>query len=304
VNGSIQRKSVLLIGVTDAGKTNFLSRLWLALDAGHGILAKAGNPDDLDYLAAGADHLLRGEFAPHTPQDVRDATEIPVKKGDGSNEYRGTLVVSDWPGEQILSIFRTRQWSLEWENRISAGCGCLLFVRVDSPQLIAPLDWISCHHLFGGPMPAVPHEDHPGDKQKPPTQVLLVDWIQFLRAAFTDRVGGSYRPRIGIVVTAWDLAPNDQKAAGPSAWISSNLPLLAQYIESNSDNFDFECFGVSVASGDLKADEEFKKAYLKGDPRSAGEVVHSLSGKVEASSDMTFPVAWALGLLNPTSKEC
>lgn len=262
------------------------------------MLAKAGNPDDLDYLAAGADHLLRGEFAPHTPQDVRDATEIPVKRVSSGDDFHGSIVVPDWPGEQILSIFRTRQWSNEWEARISPGCGCLLFVRVDSPELIAPLDWINCHHLFGGPVPAVPPEEHAGKKPKPPTQVLLVDWVQFLRQAFTDRVGGSYRPRIGIVVAAWDLVASDQKIAGPAAWVASNLPLLAQYIGSNSKDFEFAYFGVSVASGDLNADQEFKKAYLKGDPRTAGEVVHSLSGEVETSTDVTLPVAWALGLVD------
>jgi hypothetical protein len=76
--------------------------------------------------------------------------------------------------------------------------------------------------------------------------------------------------------------------------------LLAQYIESNGDEFDFAYFGVSVASGDLNADHEFKKAYLSRDPRTAGEVVHSLSGKLETSADMTVPIAWALGLASET----
>lgn len=293
-------RSVLLIGVRDAGKTNFLSRLWLALEAGRGVLAKAGLPSDLDYLATGADHLLKGEFAERTPPDVRDATEIPVKNTSNGHEFLGTLIVPDLPGEQILSIFRTRQWSNEWEDRIGPGCGCLLFVRVDSNELIAPLDWLNCHHLVGGPLPAVPPENDGADKAKPPTQVVLVDWLQFLRKAFTERVRGSYKPRIGIVVAAWDLVPNDQKQTGPGVWVAANLPLLAQYVQANHDEFVFEYFGVSVASGDLKADEEFRKAYLNGDPRTAGEVVHSLSGAVETSSDMTLPVAWALGLVDAT----
>ena len=136
-----QPRSVLLIGVPDAGKTNFLSRLWLTLDAGKGVLAKAELPADLDYLKAGADHLLKGEFAPHTPQDVHDKTEIRVKSTSAVDKFRGTLVVPDLPGEQILSVFRTRRWSSEWEDKILPGCACLLFVRVDSNELIVPLDW-------------------------------------------------------------------------------------------------------------------------------------------------------------------
>jgi hypothetical protein len=176
-----------------------------------------------------------------------------------------------------------------------------LFVRVDSKELIAPLDWLNCHHLLGGPPPAGLSGIDGSDKTKPPTQVVLVDWLQFLRRAFIEQVGGSYEPRIGIVVSAWDLVPNDQKDSGPGAWVAANLPLLAQYVQANDDEVNFEYFGVSVASGDLNADEEFRKSYLEGDPRTAGEVTHSLSGAVETSGDMTLPVAWALGLVSMPS---
>jgi hypothetical protein len=293
-------RSVLLIGVQDAGKTNFLSRLWITLDAGSGILAKAGLPSDLDYLNSGADHLLKGEFAPRTPQDVHDRTEIPVKTTAPGEQFSGNLIVPDLPGEQVLSVYRTRQWSDEWESKIRAGCGCLIFVRVDSKELIAPLDWMACSSHLGGAVPSATTEKDADGKAKCPTQVVLVDWLQFLRKAFTSRVSGTYKPRVGIVVSAWDLVANDQKEAGPEAWIASNLPLLSQFIQTNDDNFDFEYFGVSVTSGDLDADPEFKTSYLKGDPRKAGEVVHSLSGKVGTSHDITLPVAWALGLAQVT----
>jgi hypothetical protein len=295
VGNQEQLRSVLLIGVPDAGKTNFIFRFWLTLDAGDGILKKAGLPDDLDYLKNGADHLLNGEFAPRTAHDVFDRTEIPVKMKSAGHESLGRVIVPDLPGEQTLKVFRMRQWASHWDDEIRSGCGCLLFVRIDSPELVAPIDWVNCPANFGTPMSHVaPPEDETG-KVKPPTQVVLVEWLQFLRKAFTAKVGGTYKPRIGIVVSAWDLAPYDQKADGPAAWIKGNLPLLSQFIRSNDDDFEFAYFGVSVASGDLKTDASFKAAYLKGNPRRAGEVVYDLRGTVETSSDVTLPVAWALG---------
>jgi hypothetical protein len=289
-------RSVLLVGVQDAGKTNFLSRFWLNLEAGGGILTKAGLPADLDYLKTGGDHLLKGEFAPHTPQEVHDRTEIPVKSTAAGAKFRGKLIVPDLPGEQVLAVFRNRQWSETWEDQIRAGCGCLLFVRVDSPELIAHLDWMNCPTLFGMPVTdAAPQKDHV-DRVKPPTQVVLVDWLQFLRKAFTDKVGGRYKPRIGIVVAAWDLVPADQKANGPEAWVRANLPLLWQFVHTNDDSFEFAYFGVSVASGDLAADPAFKASYLKGDPLRAGEVIHSLGEALETSGETTLPVAWAMGV--------
>jgi Double-GTPase 1 len=290
-----QQRSVLLIGVPDAGKTNFIFRFWLRLDLGDGILKKAALPDDMEYLKTGADHLLNGDFAPRTAHDVIDRTEIPVKTTSEGHEFLGKVVVPDLPGEQTLTVFRSRQWASHWEDEIRQGCGCLLFVRVDSDELVAPIDWVNCPANFGAPVPHVePAKDDTG-KVKPPTQVVLVEWLQFLRKAFTAKVGGAYKPRIGIVVSAWDLAPNDQKADGPVAWVKGNLPLLSQFIRSNDEDFEFAYFGVSVASGDLKEDASFKAAYLKGNPRKAGEVVHDLNGTVETSSDVTLPVAWALG---------
>jgi len=37
---------------------------------------------------------------------------------------------------------------------------------------------------------------------------------------------------------------------------------------------------------------------MEGNPRTAGQVTHSLSGAVETSSDMTLPVAWAMGVVD------
>lgn len=291
-----QLRSVLLIGVQDAGKSNFVFRLWLMLHAGTGMLAGDGLPADLDYLKSGGDHLLEGEFAPRTSHEVHDQTEIPVKSTAPGSDFKGTLIVPDLPGEQILSVYRSRQWSEDWENKINDGCGCLLFIRVDSEHLIAPLDWMMAASHFGGAVPAAaPPKDEDG-KDKPPTQVVLVDWLQFLRKAFTQRVGGAYKPRIGIVVSAWDRVPEDQKGKGPAKWIADNLPLLSQYVDTNITEVDFEYFGVSVTEGDFDANPGFRDEYIRRDPRKAGEVIHSLSGTIETTHDVTLPVAWALGV--------
>ena len=295
------QRSVLLIGLTDAGKTNFLSRLWIALSSNNGLLVKNGLPSVLNYLNDGAAHLLKGEFAPHTPHDVRDSSEIPVK-GAANDSLVGTLVVPDVPGEEVLRTYRTRQWSTDWESRVVEGTGALLFVRVDSDDLVAPLDWVTCPRLCG----AAGFREAPEPKKDdegtviPPTQVVLVDWLQFLRKAFTEKVGGQFIPRVGIVVAAWDRAPEAEKESGPEAWVRANLPMLWQFAVTNQDSFEIAFFAVSVSSGDFAADPAYKQAYLDGNPFKAGEVVHQLCGSVETTADITLPVAWALGL--PTAE--
>lgn len=307
--------SVLIIGGPDAGKSNFLFRLWIAIDHGTGVLMKDGLPSDLDYLRVGAERLLEGEFAAHTSQEVYERVVVPVRTSTAGGRSCGQLVVPDVGGEQILAICQNRQWSRAWEELISSRCACLLFMRAGSDEVVVSLDWATCFDTYrtvidapaaaehaqvvaaSGAPTSDDNEEVQGTVTDLPTQVVLTEWLQFLRRAFTAVVGGSFRPRVGVVVSAWDLVPVDQQPAGPEAYIKDNFPLLHQFMEGNKGQFEFEVFGVSIVAGDLANDEEFKEAYLNGQPRDSGFVVHSLSGQLKESPDITLPVAWALRVL-------
>ena len=135
----------------------------------------------------------------------------------------------------------------------------------------------------------------------PPTDVVLTDWLQFIRRAFTDRVSGSYRPRVGIVIAAWDGVPIDNIDGPPVDYLAENFPLLSQFMETNDERFDFEVFGLSILGGDLKNDAEFRDAFVKGKPNEFGYVIHSLLGEQQRAQDVTIPVAWALGWVTENS---
>jgi len=322
--------TVLLIGGRDAGKSNFLFRLWIAIDGGDGALVKDGLPSEIGYLRAGSAELLEAAFAERSGPDLQERVGIPVKASVGLDTLRGLLVAPDVAGEQVLAIFRTRQWSSDWESLISARCACLLFIRAGSDEIVAPLDWVTCIERFGtsiGPKPAMeraaavpvgsggsdardPENEatgergacqasEPEDEEPPelPTQVVLIEWLQFLRRAFTAIAGGAFRPRVGIVISAWDAVPSDQQPNGPGSYVKENFPMLYDFIQANDERFEFQMFGVSIVAGDLKNDEEFREEYRSGRPRDFGYVLHSLSGSLAHSRDITLPVAWALRFL-------
>ena len=307
-------EAVLLIGGPDAGKSNFLFRLWIAIDAGQGALVKDGLPSELEYLSGGAGGLLEGRFAGHTSKEVYERVFVPVKTRAPDDLRKGTLVVPDLDGEQILAICRSRSWTAAWEDLISERCACLLFVRASSEAIVAPLDWAECFERYGGAI-GTPNREAGGtantgeaagsgsggaddeDALQLPTQVVLTEWLQFLRQAFTAVAGGSFRPRIGVVISAWDAVPNEQQPAGPVEYLADNFPLLHQFVEANEEAFEFQVFSVTVVAGDLKNDEDFRTTYLAGDPAGFGFVVHSLGGRLEKSADLTLPIAWALGVL-------
>lgn len=298
-----KERSVLLIGGPDAGKSNFLFRLWLAIEQKRGALVANGMPDDIEYLSEGAEALLQGQFAPRTPTDGRNHVCVPVKARD-EDATSGKLVVLDCSGERWLEIYDKREWSSEWEDLITEETGYLLFLRADSDKIITPLDWISCHKIFGtvdiSPLEAAEEtaldpggETADSSKRSTPTQVMLVEWLQFLRRAFTDRLGGTFRPRIGIVVAAWDSVPREEEE--PMNYIARNFPMLEQFVRANTGFFDAGFFGLSVAGGDLST-SKYRNEFLAGDPHAQGFVVYTINGNTGTSLDHTLPIAWALGL--------
>jgi hypothetical protein len=207
-----------------------------------------------------------------------------------------------------------------WEDKITSSCGCLVFVRAASDEIVPAFDYVQCVALFGQPLPkpevkATAESGEPtasaeknsaaknSDKgaYDPPTDVVLTDWLQFLRAAFTEKVNGSFKPRVGIVIAAWDAVPTDSQDRLPLEYLAENFPLTAQFIAANYDRFEFQLFGASVMSGDPTKDDDFKREFEHGKPTDFGYIIHSLHGNREKDSDMTLPVAWALGWL-PSEK--
>lgn len=289
-------RGVLLVGGPDMGKTNYLARLWGAVyKTKTGILRYDGLPDDLEHLNSILGNLLAGKFAERTKHDEHWHCEIPLKV-ENDNGFRGKLIVPDCPGEEWRRIYTKNEWSNVWENLIDGVRGCLCFLRPNSSELRAPLDWMTCWKYFGTGDVDIPLAD------ETPTQVELVHWIQCLRYAQRARMSRAGKLRIGVIVSAWDALPGNLKRGTPSMYLKENVPLLHQFMTTNLHTYEFAAFGSSIAGGDLKEDEEFKKEYQAGDPYSAGYVIHELNGQREESSDHTLPVAWAMGL-NPAFSE-
>jgi hypothetical protein len=291
----VGKPAVMLIGGPETGKSNFLFKAWTNIDSGSGLIEKDGRlPLDAEYLQGGAESQLRGKYAGHTSHEVQVVSEIPIRLRSDKGKT-ALLLVPDIDGEQINRIFHARKWSGEWESLLKETTSYLLFVRVNSRQTVAPLDWVSCHQLYSGVAAPVAPEQNVAAVATPaemPTQVILVDWLQFIAQAIHDKYPHSLRPRVGIIVTAWDSVAVDFQF-GPSDWIKENFPLLHQFCMSNQETFEFAFFGSSIFSGDPETDPDFADELSKKDPRSLGYVRYPPDNL--ESKDFTMPIAWALG---------
>ena len=286
--------TTLLVGGPDAGKTNYLGRIWLTITNQKGLVLRNGLPNDVDYLEAIASHLLKGNFAPHSLHGLKKECVIPVKVRDAS-PLDGEFIVPDCAGEEWMGIYKKREWTEDWEARISENCSCLLFIRASSSEIVTPMDWIGFFKCFGTTHAPAGALREGNAEHVTPTQVVLIDWLQFLRIAFSDKLGVACRPRIGIIVSAWDRVPSDDQNTSPSKYIEDNFPLLHQFLLTNTKYYDFRTFGCSVSGGDLHEEHGFRKSYLHRGPQNAGYIVYEHGGSIKRSTDHTLPLAWAMG---------
>lgn len=277
-------RSIILLGGPDSGKTNYIGRLWRALDVGIGALHAAEQPEDINFVLEVTDHLFEGGFAPRSEHsDARRDFEVVVAATkDGP---RSRVVVPDISGELWRNAVIDSEIDPGWMRELRQANSALLFVRVDSDQDVRPLDWVTSRTMLeklGG------KED-----QGLPTQVMLCELIRFLEISLADREDGGL-PRLSVVVTAWDRVDACMFDQGPIAYLEREYPLVAGRL-ANLESLDVQIFGLSIVGGDLKHDPEYRQSFLEAGLDGQGWVAVRDGDKWRKDSDVTLPIAWAVG---------
>jgi len=292
---------ILLLGLQDSGKTNFILGLDVVLsnlvDADglvHSELA-----EDRSYVRPMRELWLKGEELPRTSGQMEPQLHQLIVKHPASGK-RVSFHIPDQAGESFSAAFVSRSLSAAFCERLRAAEGLLVFVHAcDNPE----------HELHGEPLyfePAAP-EGAPKDTQNQSSdfdpdcaakQIKLVDLLQFVDEARE----GCPPLRVSVIVSAWDLVLNAPPGArsemplDPNLFVGKRWPLLGQFLESNSERFVSRIYGVSARGGSGTAEDLDK---MLAHTRPADRVV-VVDGEHE-SSDITRPVRWVLGLLNSNS---
>lgn len=278
-------RSIILIGGPDSGKTNYIGRLWQALDGGAGALHAAVQPEDISFVLEVADHLFQGGFAPRSEHtDARRDFEVTVAAIEGGPQSR--VVVPDISGELWRKAVIESEIASDWMDELQRADAALLFVRVDSDQDVRPLNWVTSHKLL--------QKLGSEDDQGPPTQVMLCELIRFLEASLSSREDGR-PPRLSVVISAWDLVDAGTFEQGPMAYLEREYPLVAGRLD-DLEKLDVNVFGLSVVGGDLKNDPDYRRDFLERGLDENGWVAVLDGGVWRKDSDVTLPIAWAVGL--------
>jgi len=278
--------SVVVLGGPDSGKSNYIARLWTALREKKGELVEAAQPTDLEFVLEASEHLFQGQFIQRSEQ-TEDRRDFEVVVGSRSNGKQAKIVVPDISGELWWKAVTDLDVAPDLIDDMRAASGALLFLREGSDQNVQPLDWITAKKYLSKVKVAA--------DEGLPTQVMLCELIRFLELTLARRPDGT-KPRLAVVVSAWDLVGADVFDRGPISYLEEEYPMLAGRLDDMS-TLDVEVFGLSVVGGNLD-EEKFKKIFLESGIDGHGWVAARATdtGVWTKDPDLTKPVAWAIGL--------
>lgn len=281
-----ETKKVVLIGLPETGKTTFLAALWYLVDGKNNTALTLDQLDgDRTYLNKIRDKWLTFEEVDHTRVDTINLISLRLLTKDLKQTL--TINIPDLSGETFSTQWNTRSWSNEYEMFLTQSIGSLLFInpnRIEEPHRIqdAQLLVSALEENFDDSTERTNTEIYEWDPDSSPTQVKLVELLQFIQSANVTQ--NPYK--LVLIISAWDDVHTSQK--NPVKWLEKRLPLLHQYLSSNQDIFEHKIFGISAQGADYKkADNQLME---KTDPADRINIV----GEEYNGSDLTIPLTWLL----------
>lgn len=324
----MSERTFILVGGPDCGKTNYIARLWESIRSKTGALVAPHPPHNVEFVEKALEFLLKGEFAPRSNRDVAESThsfEVSVREAGDVNGPLSDIVVPDVTGELWKKTLETYEIPKDWMLSLEGASGALLFVREGSEENEIALDWVICGKFLtqrakaraaryakndaknlpadGSREPLTPSEglgtdqeqssDPNNDEGKPtkiPTQIALCELLRFLEFGMKRTPSGA-RPRVAVLVTAWDRLDKEKRIQGPMAYLRTQYPMFAGRLR-DIETLETKAFGVSVVSGDF-ADPVFKAEFYEKGLNDAGYVVTDDKPE-EFVPDLTLPVSWVM----------
>ncbi len=294
----------VVIGLPSSGKTTFLAALWHMMEADEVDcrLRVDRCVGDLTYLNSIAESWRTFTKVPRTSQ-IGDQT-VAIDFVDNRTNAKGRATFPDLAGETFDIQVETRRCRISFVESFHSDDGIMLFISVDSKQ-----DGLSIVELNSmlppgadiestseeadtqplsqvAPLQAAEAQPLEWVPKKIPSQVRIVQLLSdILRDPFTLR-----QRRVAIILSAWDVV--EAMNLTPQQWLAANMPLVDQFLKTNSADFVAQVYGVSAQGVSLD------------DARAVDQVANmipsqrvSIINGAGRSHDITVPLMW---LTSPT----
>lgn len=278
MNSTRKPSSILVVGGHDAGKTHYGGQLLGRLRDRQSNLRLRSAIDNISPFEAVLDKLGQGISAPHTSMNTYDELVLPVESASGEEM---NLLWPDYGGEQITNrIMAKRQVPSEWQSRIKASDGWLLFIRLEQLRdfkdvLTRPIAEI-----------VTSAQKNSDKKVRWSDQALYIELLQFfLFAKGAGVIQRVRKPSLLVLLSCWDEM-DYAKDKAPIELLSLRMPMFLDFVTSIWAPEHLSIMGLSSLSKHLK-DDTPDNEYLDRGPESFGYVVLPDGSR---SPDLTLPV--------------
>ncbi len=286
----INSKSCFILGLPSAGKTSYLAALAFSMQQNDvpTMLRWDHFSGNQKYLVKLAETWSSGSSVPRTNRATEQAV-LPLHLADcDANQYNVTF--PDLSGETFQAQYNDREIAPDYAELIRESDGILVFINPDKvrePTLISELP-TEARHAPTEPQ-TLPQRIPSRDDS---TAVQMVTFLQDI-LALVETVPVS----LAIVISAWDVIKDEYRV--PLTYVKKYLPLLWQYLTTNSDLFSVQYYGVSAQGGSLDQKDVAERLIEKYEETPTNRIL-VVNEAGELSHDITLPL-WSV--MNAQSEE-
>lgn len=283
----------IIMGLPASGKTTFLAALWHLVESNETscLLELDAYEGDLTYLNRIAEAWRNFEAVPRTSQ-VGDMN-VAIHLRNRETGEKGTAFFPDLAGEVFDRQVEDRIFRKDFMKNFSDDDGILFFINADVRE-----DFLSVAELNARlPSNIESEETLNGDSSDENAEKIIPEWEPKLLPAqvkvvqlLSDIIRPPFEPclrKIALLISAWDLVPDS--GVTPNDWLEVNMPLVAQFLKTNSDCFDPQIYGVSAQGVSLSDDTAVDEiATLLASRRI------KIVGPESEGNDLTEPLVWLM----------
>lgn len=276
----MSRQRYVFVGLPATGKTTYLVALYDAVKDSPASKLRVEKifEGGRHYIEARRQEWLQCRPLTRTPQ-TPEQIDLTLREVGTSTVHM--ISIPDIDGEAFRGLVDEHEIRSDIKQLVSDAEGVLFFVNPSKVEENPAIDELGYEPADSGSSAAESEPVWKPEYASP--QVKFVVILQLLREWTTrDRL------RIGLVVSALDVLDGGPDENKPAQYLKSRLPLLSQYLKSNSDFFEWATFGVSGQGGDYKKDEQ----RLLEHASAADRVRVVVNDEQAPTQDITAPLRW------------
>lgn len=274
------KKRYFMVGMPESGKTTYLVSLYCQVAMGiiHTLLRleEADVPEGETAIENSIENLLGGREVGRTLGKTQYDIQIPLADETGK---KTDLMIPDLSGEIFRDFVHDRRLLKSAADRLKDSDEVLFFLNTNT---MAEQKYLSLmeksamkiveenEKVTGSEEAGFNEEAFLEPKYDKTNQSEVVDLLQGILFVANKRM------KIKFIVSAWDKVEKEypQEDILPEDYIERKLPLLSQYMRTNTDKMKYQVWGVSAQGGDF-CDEKERARILEDGLAESVKVVDS-----------------------------